>query len=140
MSIKGYCDGACRGNPGPSSCAYVIYDHDGQELDSGYKYLGTVTNNVAEYHGLLELLHALTLWVKGATIYCDSKLVVNQVTEKWQVKHEYMKPLYALAKGLMILGGHSIEHIDGHSGIRGNERADELCNECLDQYEAETNA
>jgi ribonuclease HI len=138
-----YSDGASRGNPGPSSCSYVIYDHKNKEIDSGFRFLGERTNNYAEYQGLIDVLHALEPWVvmqigkwkvksEGASIYCDSKLVVMQVTGKWKVKHEELKPLCGLAQALLLRGRHSLFHIEGHSGIQGNERADELCNECLD--------
>lgn len=128
-----YSDGASRGNPGPSSCSYVIYDHNNQEIDSSFRYLGERTNNYAEYNGLIDALWALSaLGITVAKIFCDSKLVVNQVNEKWKVKHADMLPLFHLAQGLFIRGGHTLTHIDGHRGIQGNERADQLCNECLD--------
>ena len=129
--IKAYSDGASRGNPGPASCAFAIY-RDGEEIDSGYRYLGHQTNNHAEYQGLLDVLLALEPWSEGADIHCDSKLVVMQVTGQWKVKHEEIKPLCALAQALMLRGKHTLIHIEGHKGIPGNERADRLCNECLD--------
>jgi ribonuclease HI len=129
-----YCDGASRGNPGPSSCSYVVYK-DNERVDSSYRYLGKRTNNYAEYQGLIDALNALEPWPEGASIYCDSKLVVMQVTGKWRVKHEELKPLCSLAQALLLRGGHSLFHIEGHIGIEGNEVADQLCNECLDSME-----
>src|SRR5207247_8612836 len=46
------CDGAARGNPGPGAAAYVLFDPSGSEVDARGEYLGSVTNNVAEYRGL----------------------------------------------------------------------------------------
>jgi ribonuclease HI len=51
--IKIFSDGACRGNPGPAGCGYLIYA-DGQEISTGVKFIGTATNNIAEYSALLE--------------------------------------------------------------------------------------
>jgi ribonuclease HI len=130
--IKAYTDGASRGNPGPSACSFVIYD-DGKEILSSSFYLGERTNNYAEYAGLIALMQ------QGLTkmdIYCDSALVVKQVNGEWKVKHEDMKPLCALAQALLIRNEHTLTHIKGHSGIPGNERADQLCNECLNAREA----
>jgi ribonuclease HI len=130
--IKAYCDGASRGNPGPASCAYVIYQGN-VEVDNGFRFLGKQTNNYAEYNGLIDVLSALSEFnIEGAEVFCDSKLVVNQVTDQWKAMHPDILPLYWKARGLYIQGGHTLIHIDGHSGILGNERADELCNECLD--------
>lgn len=133
--IEAYSDGAARGNPGPSSCAFVIYDENG-EMDSGARYLDKQTNNYAEYSGLLDLLHYLEKHkIVGAVIYCDSILVVNQVNGRWKIKHPEIRPLALQAMALKVKGQHIIKHIDGHSGILGNERADELCNEVLDAVE-----
>jgi ribonuclease HI len=139
--IKAYSDGASRGNPGPSSCSYVIYNGE-EVIDKGYRYLGEQTNNYAEYRGLLDALSALdTFGYKGADIFCDSTLVVNQVNGIWKIKHLELMQLCHLAQALLIVGKHTLSHVDGHKGIAGNELADQLCNECLDaiQWHKEAN-
>jgi ribonuclease HI len=133
--IKAYSDGGSRGNPGPSAYAYVIYD-DGKMVEEYSCYQGIVTNNMAEHVGLNRLLHRLRfLDIKGAEIFCDSMLVVNQVKGTWKVKHDHLKPVAGESMYLLISGGHTLIHIKGHSGIPGNERADQLCNECLNARE-----
>jgi ribonuclease HI len=130
--IKAYSDGACRGNPGPSSCAYVIYNDRKEEIDVGARELGIKTNNDAEYEGLLDALHALdSLNIKNADIYCDSALVVNQVNGVWNISPKF-RDRQAHAYLFLVRGGHTLIHVDGHSGIKGNERADQLCNNVLD--------
>jgi len=137
--IKAYCDGGSRGNPGPSAYAYVIYDDNWEVIDEYSCYQGIVTNNMAEHAGLNKLLHRLRhLKITDAIIYCDSILVVNQVLGKWQVKHDHLKPIAAESMVLRLQGGHELIHIKGHSGIRGNERADELCNITLNQVKEGT--
>jgi ribonuclease HI len=64
--------------------------------------------------------------------FCDSKLVVEQVNQKWQVNSDELRPLMSKAYGLLVQGCHVLKHCKGHSGIQGNEKADELCNKELD--------
>jgi len=135
---KAYTDGACRiSNPGLCSCAFVLYDDQYKEKYSVSVYLGPElhTNNYAEYKGLLTCLQVLYyMQLKGVDIYCDSKLVVQQSLGKWKVNEEALKPLASEAFGLIAAGGHRLHHIAGHNGDLGNERADALCNACLDAH------
>ncbi len=132
--IKAYTDGACRGsNPGTCSCAFTVYD-DGKLVNSCGFYLGEEhSNNYAEYQGLIRLLE----WYAGSTvpmeIYSDSMLVVLQTQGVWKCEKEDLIPLRDKAQGLMLKGGHKIFHVRGHAGIEGNELADKLCNDVLDE-------
>ena len=137
MTFIGYCDGACRGNPGQTSAAWAVYI-DGELEYWGKQWLGPEphTNNYAEYWGLILLLEWATKFnVTNMTIYSDSMLVVNQVNEKWKVKHNDLKPLQSKATGLLIRGRHRLVHVDGHAGNEGNEFVDKLCNLVLDKVE-----
>ena len=134
--MKSYCDGACRvSNPGETSCAFAVYS--GEKLvHSAARYLGPAlgSNNFSEYMGLLDLLK----WANeneetGLDIYCDSKLVVNQVSGDWKMNSEELAPLRNLAYAMMIRGRHTLHHIKGHDGDPGNEYVDLLCNEALDK-------
>ena len=134
--IVAYTDGACRiNNPGVCSCAFAVLSNTGISM-SHSKYLGPElhTNNFAEYSGLIECLKFLDeQGFKGVLIRCDSQLIVKQVNGEWNVKHEELKPLHALATALLIRGGHTLEWIKGHNGDPGNEMVDRLCNEILDK-------
>ncbi len=135
--LKSYCDGACRGgNPGQCSCAFAVFNSTGDLVASGKRYLGPElhTNNYAEYQGLLDLLK----WAEkegryNLTIYCDSKLIVNQVMDVWDVNSEELRPLWQLAYSLRVRRCHVLEHVKGHSGNPGNEFCDKLCNEALNE-------
>lgn len=137
--MRGYCDGACRGgNPGQCSCAFAV-DIDGHWYEHS-RYLGPEkhTNNYAEYQGLLDLLKwAESEKVFGLEIFCDSELVINQVTGKWGVHREELVNLCGLAVALKVRGNHTITWVRGHNGDAGNELVDKLCNECLDKSLAE---
>ena len=136
---KAYTDGACRlGNPGLCSVAFVVYFKvDGK--DHTYQHArvlpGRNTNNVAEYEALLDLLKwADAEGIRNLMINCDSNLVVSTVNMKAETNLPHLKPLVSLAYGLLVRGAHVLRHVDGHSGLEGNELADQLCNEVLDKY------
>jgi ribonuclease H / adenosylcobalamin/alpha-ribazole phosphatase len=94
-------DGGSRGNPGPAGWGAVVRDADGQTLLERYGSLGTTTNNVAEYTGLIEgLTAALELNATEVAVRMDSKLVVEQMSGRWQIKNPGLRPLAARAATL----------------------------------------
>lgn len=135
-TIEAYTDGACRvTNPGLASCAFVVYI-DGQEHHSAKFFLGDcVTNNVAEYLGLINLLEwADANKITGITIRSDSQLIVNQVNGRWNCRMDLLS-LRAKAYALLIRGSHTLKWVRGHNGEVGNERVDALCNQALDEVQ-----
>lgn len=143
MTMFAYTDGACRiSNPGLCSCAWVLYVN-GVEDSHGSRYLGPEfhTNNYAEYQGLITLLEVLYAnRFRNVIIHCDSELVINQTLGKWQINQPDLKGLAIKCYGLLTQGCHVLKHIKGHSGIQGNERADQLCNQVLDEHMEEFSA
>lgn len=101
MKALVYIDGACRGNPGPASCAAVVRAGDEPEKRLGL-YLGMSTNNVAEYSGLiLGLTEALDSGADDVEVRSDSNLCVQQVNGEFKVKNEKLIPLHARAQSLL---------------------------------------
>ena len=96
-------DGGSRGNPGPAGYGAVVRDAvSGKVLAERAAAIGTATNNVAEYGGLIAGLQAaLELDPSEVEVRMDSKLVVEQMSGRWQVKHPSMKPLAREAAGLV---------------------------------------
>ncbi len=135
-NLKAYCDGAARvSNPGECSCAFAVFD-GGTVASQFSTYLGPelYTNNFAEYQGLLHLLRwAESTGTKNLDIYCDSKLIVEQVNDAWDCNSPDLVPLWLEAYALRVRGNHTLEHIKGHSGDPGNEYVDKLCNQALDE-------
>ncbi|HET9899643.1 MAG TPA: reverse transcriptase-like protein, partial [Actinomycetes bacterium] len=87
-------DGGSRGNPGPAAYGTVVKDADsGAVLTEIAEYLGTASNNVAEYNGLLAGLRAAHDIDPQARIEVrmDSKLVVEQMSGRWKIKHPDMR-------------------------------------------------
>lgn len=98
-------DGAARGNPGPASYGAVVRDADtGEVLAERGATLGTTTNNVAEYRGLIAALEAAFEVDPQAhvEIRMDSKLVIEQMAGRWSVKHVNLKPLALQARALIM--------------------------------------
>lgn len=92
---KLFFDGACKKNPGPGSYGFVIYTPSKDKI-TGYKKLeGTVTNNIAEYNGLLNgMKKALELGIKNIEIYGDSQLVIKQMKGEFKVKNKNLMIIY----------------------------------------------
>ena len=94
-------DGGSRGNPGPAAYGCLVKDAQTNEVlfEEG-KTLGITTNNVAEYSGLVAALAAAHEIDPNAQIEVrmDSKLVVEQMSGNWKIKHENMKGLVEKAR------------------------------------------
>jgi broad specificity phosphatase PhoE/ribonuclease HI len=123
-------DGGSRGNPGHGGYGAVVRDAAGAILAERAGYLGFVTNNVAEYNGLIAGLAAAIEISPEASIRVrmDSKLVVEQMSGRWQIKHADMKPLAARARDLSAGRDVTYEWIPREH----NTSADALANEAMD--------
>ena len=126
-------DGGSRGNPGPAGYGAVVRDaSSGEVLAERYESLGSTTNNVAEYQGLIAGLEAAADLAPGADVQVrmDSKLVVEQMSGRWQIKHPAMQPLAARAKAAARrLGRVSYEWVPRAQ----NAHADRLANQAMDE-------
>jgi broad specificity phosphatase PhoE/ribonuclease HI len=96
-------DGGARGNPGPAGYGAVVREADtGQVLAERSESIGVATNNVAEYRGLIAGLEAaVAVGATGAEVRMDSKLVVEQMCGRWQIKNSGLRPLAAQAAVLV---------------------------------------
>lgn len=102
MKVVVEADGGARGNPGPAGYGAVVRSFDsGAVLAERSGSLGITTNNVAEYQGLIAGLEAaLALGATSITVRMDSKLVIEQMSGRWQIKHPGLRPLAAQAAAL----------------------------------------
>ncbi|WP_030413803.1 bifunctional RNase H/acid phosphatase [Streptomyces sp. NRRL S-1448] len=124
-------DGGSRGNPGPAGYGAVVLDPEtGEALAEAAEFIGTATNNVAEYKGLVAGLRAAHALDPEARIQVrmDSKLVVEQMSGRWQIKHPDMKPLAAEARSVFPADRVTYEWIPRAK----NKHADRLANEAMD--------
>jgi broad specificity phosphatase PhoE/ribonuclease HI len=126
-------DGGSRGNPGPAGYGALVRDPvTGVILAERSESLGVATNNVAEYNGLIAGLRAAAEIDPGAEVEVrmDSRLVVEQMSGRWKIKHPDMKPLAATAA----------EAASGFARVsytwiprERNKDADRLANEAMDR-------
>ena len=127
-----FCDGGSRGNPGPGAAGAVLYKEDGSVLEGRGKYLGTTTNNWAEYQGvLLGLELAQRHGLRRLKIHLDSELVVRQLCGQYRVKDAKLRVLWDDAqKALKHFSAWEIVHVPRAQ----NAAADRLVNEALDRH------
>ncbi len=123
-------DGGSRGNPGPAAYGAVLKDAEtGAVIAEDGSTIGVASNNVAEYSGLIAGLKLAEEFAPDAEIEVrmDSKLVVEQMSGRWKIKHPDMRPLAMEANRLAPFG-------TTYTWVprEQNKHADRLANEALD--------
>lgn len=125
-------DGGSRGNPGLAGYGAVVFSPDHQTvLGEACDAIGHATNNVAEYRGLIAgLAEAARLGATEVSVSMDSKLVVEQMSGRWKVKHPDLITLYQQA----VTAAMQFESVD-YTWIprERNKHADRLANEAMDR-------
>lgn len=123
-------DGGSRGNPGIAGAGALVRDTDGRVLAAKATPIGTASNNVAEYTGLIDGLTLVREIDPQATVEVrmDSKLVVEQMSGRWKIKHADMRRLASEAAGIMPLMNVTFTWIPRAQ----NGDADALSNEAMD--------
>jgi ribonuclease HI len=138
--VEIYCDGACRGNPGPGGWGALLQSHGKELVLSGAER--ETTNNRMELTAAIEALKALKRRVR-ARVYTDSQYVRMGITEwlsgwrkrGWRTSDRKPVKNQDLWQALDALAAdHEVEWIwvKGHSGVCGNERVDALANAAID--------
>jgi ribonuclease HI len=136
MHFTIHADGGSRGNPGPAGAGAAIRDELGNIVGSVSEFLGTRTNNFAEYQAVIRAFETLAELVgkkAGETevvVKMDSELVVKQMKGIYKVKHPVMKEQYArLVAAGAIFKDVSFNHVPRAQ----NSDADALANEAMDR-------
>ena len=135
-----YTDGACRGNPGPGGWGAVLGFGDQQKTLNGFE--PDTTNNRMELTAVIEALRALTRPC-DIELNTDSKYVmqgINDWLKNWKRngwKTAAKKPVKNVDLWQQLdeeLQRHRVQWrwVKGHSGVAGNEQADQLANEAID--------
>ena len=133
MKYQIYTDGGARGNPGPAAYGFAIFNSKDELVTLGKKYLGTATNNVAEYQAIIASLEEAKR--RGALeidSFMDSELACRQLQGRYKVKQPHLKVLVEKVKALET----AFKKITYTHVPRENERiqmADALVNEALDE-------
>lgn len=138
MRATGYFDGnCCLGDRG--SGAAIVYNESGKEIGrrATYLYGDHVTNNQAEYCGLINVLTlAYELGAEEITIFGDSELIIRQFIGRYQVRKEHLKPLHQeavrRARPFKKVAVKELPRSGKENKRRnGNAEADALATECM---------
>ena len=145
MPPRAYTDGACRGNPGPGGWGVVLESGDGaaRELCGA---AAQTTNNRMELQAVIEALEALPAGT-AVEVVTDSEYVMKGITE-WIAR--WKRNGWRTARGRPVRNRELWQNLDrlaaarevawrwvrGHSGVAGNERADALANQAIDELSA----
>lgn len=132
-TIRIFCDGGSRGNPGPAAVGAVVLDatHEPPQLMTTVsETIGVATNNVAEYQALIRgLEEAAPFHAPRVEVRADSQLLIRQLEGRYRVKNEGLQPLFRRARELLA----SYDEVDLlHVRREHNVDADALVNAALD--------
>ena len=128
-----FADGGARGNPGPAAIGAVLSDKNGKAVKEISKYIGTATNNVAEYLAVIYgLQEAVYLGASRIVLKTDSQLIARQIKGSYSVKNQDLRKFYDLALNL-LKGFDKVDIVE--IPRKENEHADRLVNKALDARE-----
>lgn len=124
-------DGGSRGNPGHAGVGVVLAAADGTPLVTLGRYIGTATNNVAEYMALIVALgEAAKLGAENLHVRGDSELIIKQMRGEYRVKNPGLKELYEKAQSLV----RQFAQVRFEHNLREhNTLADRLANRAMDR-------
>lgn len=124
-----FIDGASHGNPGNAGVGVVMCDAEKKVIRTHKKYIGSATNNVAEYIALIiALQEAVKVRVKNVMIYSDSELLVRQTQGIYKVKDDKLKQLFSVFENLKeYFSSFEIEYIEREK----NKEADKLAAQAI---------
>lgn len=127
-------DGGSRGNPGPAGYGAVVVDDSGALLMEISEYIGTATNNVAEYSAVVDALETIAAHGgdENVVVRADSKLVVEQLSGRWKIKNPSMQELAMRAKRALPARRVRFQWVPRAE----NSAADKLANEAMDSQKS----
>ncbi|MHA1214852.1 MAG: ribonuclease HI family protein [Candidatus Hodarchaeales archaeon] len=132
--IEIYTDGASRGNPGLSASAF-IFVRDNEIQYKSCKVIGTKTNNEAEYQAIiLALQEAIKQSIRNIEVYSDSRLVIKQLNGEFRANKRHLQLLKNKIQSLSEkFASVKFVHVPRSNGWIS--KADELCNDCLNDHQ-----
>ncbi len=134
-----YCDGGSRGNPGPAASAFVVLDSNNHQIFQQGFFLGTTTNNQAEYQAVIFALQWIAKQIPNPksqisiNFYLDSELVVRQLNGIYKIKDQNLKIKNLEIKNLIKNCKLKIKNFV-YVPREQNKSADLLVNQTLDQH------
>lgn len=133
-----YTDGGSRGNPGPAGAGVFICNEKAELIRKAHLFLGTVTNNEAEYQAVILGLETLKkvfgkdkIKELPVEIRLDSELVCRQLRGEYQVKEEKLVPFFMKIWNARVADFHQLSFV--HIPREQNAEADSLANKAMDE-------
>lgn len=132
-----YTDGGARGNPGPAGAGVVVVDEDGSVVKEVSEFLGTQTNNAAEYQAVILGLRTLKKLYGSAVrdmeveVVLDSELIARQLSGEYQIKEATLFPHYIAVHNMQVKDFPRVTFT--HVPRDKNKAADRLANEAMDR-------
>lgn len=131
MTVLAYTDGASRGNPGESGIGVILRNEQGEILFSGGGYIGTATNNVAEYEALLACLNLVAkMECTRLIVHTDSELLARQMQGRYKVRNGKLLEYVTRVREILRTAPFTCEIV--HVDRERNRDADDLANEGID--------
>ena len=131
-TLKIYTDGAARGNPGPAAYSFIFVYND-EIIQKGFGFIGTATNNTAEYQAIICSLKAAEKFHRGhLQIFSDSNLAVQQINKKWKINYPHLSDMCSEVHKLCERY-EKVEFFHMNRKNRYVQKCDELCNSELDK-------
>ncbi len=128
-----YTDGGARGNPGPAGIGVVIKDENGNILKEYSEYIGTATNNQAEYRAVLKAFDLIEEYCPcEVDFYLDSELVAKQLSREYKIKNPELAKLFVKIWNKQMQGVKAVFHSIPRDQ---NKHADRLVNQAIDRQE-----
>lgn len=120
-----YADGACLGNPGRAGIGFILYTSKLKLIKKTGKFIGTTTNNTAEYLALIYgMQEALNIGAGELICYTDSQLVVNQLKGKYKVRSQSLLLFYNQVKHLeSLFEKASVHYVSRDSNVEADRLA-----------------
>ena len=129
--LKIYTDGASRGNPGPAASAF-LFVHNDNIIHDKCDFIGTATNNTAEYQAIINALKVAERFSRGyIQVFSDSNLAVQQINKKWKINYPHLSKMCSEVYKLC----EKYEQVEFFHVGRNQpyiQKCDKLCNERLD--------
>ncbi|MBI3004544.1 MAG: ribonuclease HI family protein [Ignavibacteriales bacterium] len=127
MTIHAFTDGASRGNPGEAGVGVVLKDENGKTISSIFGYIGSATNNAAEYRALIACLDLVAKTkCDRLVVHSDSELLVRQVKGEYKVKDAEIRKHFQKVFAQLENVPYEFEIV--HIGREENAGADRLAN------------
>ncbi len=133
--IKIFTDGAARGNPGPAASSFIIVE-DRDIIKKGSEFIGTATNNIAEYKAIILALKSAKKFIKNPIqVYSDSNLAIQQINGNWKINVPHLLELHKTVIGL-VKDYKKVEFIHVNRENKYIQKCDKACNIILNKKAA----